>query len=96
MLQKAFIPRRSGLHGPTAISSRSDMFKRHWYTQNVGPEGTDLRRPSPRRSGLHGPTAIPSRSDILKGWWCTTSDLKAPTRKRPTYPKRAVCLLIQT
>jgi hypothetical protein len=35
-------PRRSGLHGPTAILLRSDIFKSHWHTEDVGPEGADL------------------------------------------------------
>jgi hypothetical protein len=39
--------RRSGLYGPTAIPSRSDIFKRRWHTQDVGPKGTDLRGPIP-------------------------------------------------
>jgi hypothetical protein len=61
----ATCPRRSGLYGPTAIPSRSDICKRRWCAKDVGPEGADLRRPIPRkstcpsRSGLYGPTAIP-------------------------------------
>jgi hypothetical protein len=65
------IPRRSGLYGPTAILSRSDIFKRRWCIDDVGPEGTDLQIPIPRRSGLYGPTANPSRSDIFMRRWCT-------------------------
>ena len=38
-------PRRSGLRGPTAIPSRSDIFKRRWCTEDDGPKGIDLRRP---------------------------------------------------
>jgi hypothetical protein len=64
-------PCRSGLYGPTAIFSRSDIFKRAWCTKDVGPEGADLRRPIPCRSGLYGPTAIFSRSDIFKRRWWT-------------------------
>jgi hypothetical protein len=36
----ATCPRRSGLYGPTAIFSRSDIFKRRWCAEDVGPEGT--------------------------------------------------------
>lgn len=40
------LPRRSGLEGPTLVFSRSDIFKGRWLrTEDVGPEGTDLRRP---------------------------------------------------
>jgi hypothetical protein len=48
------IPRRSGLYGPTAILSRSDIFKRRWRTKNVGPEGTDLQIPIPYRAESTG------------------------------------------
>jgi hypothetical protein len=43
------IPRRSGLYGPTAIFSRSDIFKTSWHTEDVGPEGADLQIPAYRR-----------------------------------------------
>ena len=43
------IPRRSGLYGPTAIFSRSDIFKSRWHSEDVGPEGTDLQIPTRRR-----------------------------------------------
>jgi hypothetical protein len=90
----ATCPRRSGLYGPTAIPSRSDIFKRRWRTKDVGPEGADLRRAiprkstCPRRSGLYGPTAIRSRSDIFQRHWCAKdvgpegTDLRMPISSR--------------
>jgi hypothetical protein len=39
-VRRPSFPRRSGLYGPTAIYSRSDIFKRRRCTKDVGPEGT--------------------------------------------------------
>jgi hypothetical protein len=80
------------------IFSRSDIFQRRWRTEDVGPEGADLRRPTchhitvaqdaSRRSGLYGPTAIFSRSDIFKRRWRTEdvgpegADLRIPMPSR--------------
>ena len=47
-VRRPFFPRRSCLYGPTAIFSRSDIFKRRGCTEDVGPEGTDLRIPKRR------------------------------------------------
>jgi hypothetical protein len=54
----------SGLYGPIAIFLSSVIFMRRWRIEDVGPEGTDLQKPTghrvgatrPRRSGLYGPT----------------------------------------
>jgi hypothetical protein len=78
--------RRSGLYGPTAILSRSDIFKRRWSATSdlkaptyKNRQAIAAARHDLRRSGLYGPTAILSRSGIFKRRWSTTSDLKAPT-----------------
>ena len=78
--------RRSGLYGPTAILSRSDIFKRRWSTTSdlkaptyKNRQAIAAARHDLRRSGLYGPTAILSRTGIFKRRWSTTSDLKAPT-----------------
>ncbi len=85
--------RRSGLYGPTAIPSRSDISNGN----GAPPAMSDLKAPTykntprtvvngptSRRSGLYGSTAILSRSDISNGNGAppAMSDLKAPTYKR--------------
>jgi len=83
-------PRRSGLYGPTAILSRSDIFKRQWHTKDVGPEGTDLQIPIPSRVRGRSPVgrAFTVRhvffraATFSKGIGAANmSDLKAPTGK---------------
>jgi hypothetical protein len=69
-------PRRSGLRGPTAIPSRSDIFKRRWCTGDVGPKGTDLRRPTISR--WHD-IATPSRGRAI------VPVVRAFTVRRPSF-----------
>jgi hypothetical protein len=78
----------SGLYGPTAIPSRSDICKRLWRAKNVGPEGADLRRPIPSRGRDRSPVgrAFTVRQLSLReatfargGGAPKMSDLKAPT-----------------
>ena len=90
----------SGLYGPTAIPSRSDIFMRLWRAKNVGPEGADLRRPIPSRGRDRSPVGRaftvrqPSLSEATfsRGIGAPKmSDLKAPTYEDRSLRGDATC-----
>jgi hypothetical protein len=87
---KRHASRRSGLYGPTAIFSRSDIFKRWWCTKDVRPEGTDLQKQHTPAVTRHAPVgrAFTVRRPSFReatfsrgGGAPKMSDLKAPTYK---------------
>jgi hypothetical protein len=79
-----YASRRSGLYGPTAILSRSDIFKRRWRTEDVGPEGTDL--PIPLLTCVK-PAATPPTARRARECGCAA---QTPPRWRRAWPRRSL------